>query len=143
MRVSTRGRYALRLMLDIASNDQNGPVRVKDIAARQDISVKYLEQIISTLTKAGCLSSIRGPQGGYRLAVPAEKISVGTILRLAEGDLSPVACVDTAFDCPNIDDCVTVRIWRELDEAISSVIDKYSLQDLLDWQGKKKTGQTY
>ncbi len=137
MRVSTRGRYALRLMLDIASNDKNGTVRVKDVAERQGISVKYLEQIIAVLNKAGCLKSVRGPQGGYRLSGPADSYSVGTILRLAEGDMAPVACVDTEFECPNMDDCVTVRLWRELDDAINSVIDKYTLQDLLDWQDGK------
>ena len=108
----------MRMMLDIATNDHGEPVRIKDIAARQDISVKYLEQIVSVLTKAGYVKSIRGPQGGYRLARLPKDYTVGMILRLTEGDLSPV-------------------LWKELDEAINSVIDKYTLEDLLDWQDAK------
>ena len=137
MKISTRGRYALRMMLDIATNDHGEPVRIKDIAARQDISVKYLEQIVSVLTKAGYVKSIRGPQGGYRLARLPKYYTVGMILRLTEGDLSPVSCTDNNYDCPKMHDCVTIRIWKELDEAINSVIDKYTLEDLLDWQDAK------
>ena len=134
MKISTRGRYALRMMLDIATNDHGEPVRIKDIAARQDISVKYLEQIVSVLTKAGYVKSIRGPQGGYRLSRLQKDYTVLIILRLTEGDLSPVSCTDNNYDCPKMHDCVTIRIWKELDEAINSVIDKYTLEDLLDWQ---------
>lgn len=137
MKISTRGRYALRMMLDIATNDHGEPVRIKDIAARQDISVKYLEQIVSVLTKAGYVKSIRGPQGGYCLARLPKDYTVGMILRLTEGDLSPVSCTDNNYDCPKMHDCVTIRIWKELDEAINSVIDKYTLEDLLDWQDAK------
>ena len=137
MKISTRGRYALRMMLDIATNDHGEPVRIKDIAARQDISVKYLEQIVSVLTKAGYVKSIRGPQGGYRLARLPKDYTVGMILRLTEGDLSPVSCTDSNYDCTKMQDCVTIRIWKELDEAINSVIDKYTLEDLLDWQDAK------
>ena len=126
MKISTRGRYALRMMLDIATNDHGEPVRIKDIAARQDISVKYLEQIVSVLK-----------QGGYRLARLPKDYTVGMILRLTEGDLSPVSCTDNNYDCPKMHDCVTIRIWKELDEAINSVIDKYTLEDLLDWQDAK------
>lgn len=134
MKISTRGRYALLMMLDIATNDNGEPVRIKDIAARQEISVKYLEQIISILTKAGYVKSIRGPQGGYRLARQPKEYTVGMILRLTEGDLSTVACTDSDYQCPKRGDCVTVRIWREMDEAINSVIDKYTLEDMLEWQ---------
>ena len=137
MKISTRGRYALRMMLDIATNDHGEPVRIKDIAARQDISVKYLEQIVSVLTKAGYVKCIRGPQVGYRLARLPKDYTVGMILRLTEGDLSPVSCTDNNYDCPKMHDCVTIRIWKELDEAINSVIDKYTLEDLLDWQDAK------
>lgn len=137
MKISTRGRYALLMMLDIATNDRGDPVRIKDIAARQGISVKYLEQIVSILTKAGYVKSIRGPQGGYRLARKPKEYTVGMILRLTEGDLSPVACTDRDYDCPKMGDCVSVRIWREMDEAINSVIDKYTLEDMLDWQNAK------
>ena len=136
MKISTRGRYALRMMLDIATHDQNGPVRIKDIAARQKISVKYLEQIVAVLTKAGFLNSVRGPQGGYHLSRYPREYTVGMILRLTEGDLAPVSCIDGSYQCPEQDDCVTVRIWRELDKAISGVIDKYTLEDLVEWQSE-------
>ena len=92
---------------------------------------------MSVLTKAGFVKSIRGPQGGYRLARLPKDYSVGMILRLTEGDLSPVSCTDSNYDCPKMQDCVTIRIWKELDEAINSVIDKYTLEDLLDWQDAK------
>ena len=135
MKISTKGRYALRLMLDIALNGQGGePVRIKDISARQDISLKYLEQIVSVLVRANYLRSIRGPQGGYRLTKRPEEYVVGDILRLTEGSLSPVECLSTdRNECPRADSCVTLRIWKELDEAIRSVVDKYTLEDLLNW----------
>ena len=120
--------------MDIATHDSSGPVRIKDIAARQQISVRYLEQIVSILTKAGYVTSVRGPQGGYRLARRPENYTVGDILRLTEGDLSPVACVTDEASCPMSEECVTIRLWRELDEAINSVIDKYTLDDLVEWQ---------
>lgn len=134
MKISTRGRYALRMMLDIAMHNENGPVRIRDIAARQKVSVKYLEQIVGVLAKAGYLTSQRGPQGGYLLARKPAEYTVGMILRVTEGDLAPVACVDGAYDCPREEDCVTIRIWRELNEAISNVIDRYTLEDLVSWQ---------
>ena len=134
MKISTRGRYALRIMMDIANNCEKGAVPVKEIALREGISAKYLEQIISALTKAGYLESVRGPHGGYLLTKDTEQYLVGDILRLTEGDLSPVACASEDYDCPMIDDCVTVRLWREVYEAVSSVIDKYTLKDLLSWQ---------
>ena len=137
MKVSTRGRFELRMMLDIATNDHGEPVRIKDIAARQDISVKYLEQIVSVLTKAGYVKSIRGPQGGYRLARLPKDYTIGMILRLTEGDLSPVACTDNNYVCPKMQDCDTIRIWKELDDAINGFIDMYTLEDLVDRQDEK------
>ena len=134
MKISTKGRYALRMMLDIAQHDTGEPVRIKDISARQDISLKYLEQIVSVLVRANYLRSIRGPQGGYRLTKKPEEYVVGDILRLTEGSLSPVECLSTdRNECPRADSCVTLRIWKELDEAIRSVVDKYTLEDLLNW----------
>jgi len=94
MRISTRGRYALRLMLDLATNYTGKPIRLKDVAKRQEISDKYLEQIISILNKAGFVRSVRGPQGGYALQQTPDKYTVGMILRLTEGSLSPVECLD-------------------------------------------------
>ena len=135
MKISTKGRYALRIMLDLALAGNDEPVRVKDIAKRQDISVKYMEQIITVLSKAGYLRSNRGPQGGYRLAKPPKDYTVGMILRLTEGSLSPVACLEHEPNtCPRQDECVTLRIWKELDDAIRNVVDKYTLEDLMHWQ---------
>ncbi len=139
MKISTKGRYALRLMLDLALNDNGEPIRIKDIAARQEISDKYLEQIISTLNKAGYVKSIRGPQGGYRLTREPARYTVGMILRLTEGSLAPVACLENEVnDCPRQDSCATLRLWKMLDEAVSGVVDKVTLADLAEWQGALK-----
>lgn len=135
MKISTKGRYALRIMLDLASSGSEEPVRVKDIAKRQEISVKYMEQIITILSKAGYLQSSRGPQGGYRLSREPKDYTVGMILRLTEGNLAPVACLEQGpMECPRSSNCVTLRLWRELDAAISGVVDRYTLEDLLQWQ---------
>jgi Rrf2 family protein len=111
MRISTKGRYALRLMLDLAINNTGEPVSLKDIARRQEISDKYLEQIISVLNKAGYVKSIRGAQGGYILTRKPEEYTVGMILRLTEGSLAPVSCVEEDNTCEKINDCATVMIW--------------------------------
>ncbi len=135
MKISTKGRYALRLMLDIAMNDAVEPVRLKDTAERQSISVKYLEQIISQLVRAGYVKSIRGPQGGYRLVKNPKEYTVGMILRQVEGNMVPVACLENdGAGCDRQSECVTLRIWKELDEAMRSVLDKYTLADLIEWQ---------
>lgn len=137
MKISTKGRYALRLMLDLALNNTGEPVRIKDIAARQEISDKYLEQIISTLNKAGFVKSIRGPQGGYRLSKEPEKYTVGMILRLTEGSLAPVPCLDDEVNhCERQDGCVTLRLWQMLNNAISDIVDKVTLADLMEWQSQ-------
>lgn len=134
MKISTKGRYALRLMLDLALYGNQEPVRLKDVAKRQEISIKYLEQIISVLQKAGYVKSIRGAQGGYHLMKAPEDYTVGMILRLIEGDLAPVACLeDEVNQCPRQASCVTLRLWRELDAAIRGVVDKYTLADMVEW----------
>ena len=137
MLISSKGRYALRLAVCIAQAGPEAKVSLREVAEHEELSLKYLEQIVSVLTKAGYVKSIRGPQGGYRLARLPKDYTIGMILRLTEGDLSPVACTDNNYDCPKMQDCVTIRIWKELDEAINSVIDKYTLEDLLDWQDAK------
>ena len=138
MKISTKGRYALRLMLDIAINDKGEPIRLKDIAKRQDISVKYLESIGSVLSKAGYIKSIRGAQGGYRLTKPTNKYVIGDILRLTEGSMAPVECLTTDENtCERASFCTTLRLWKELDYAIKSVIDKYTLEDLVNWEVEK------
>lgn len=138
MKISTKGRYALRLMLDLAIHDTGEPTRIRDIAARQEISEKYLEQIISTLNKAGYVRSIRGPQGGYHLVKKPEQYTVGMILRLTEGSLAPVACLEDEVNlCERQEGCVTLRLWKMLDQAISEVVDKVTLADLVEWQEQK------
>ena len=128
MQISTKGRYALRLMLDLAVHNTGELVKIKDISARENISEKYLEQIISSL------KSLRGAQGGYMLAREPETYTVGTILRLTEGSMKPVACLeDEPNQCSRAGECVTLRLWKMLDEAIEGVLDKVTLQDLKDW----------
>lgn len=135
MKVSTKGRYALRLMLDLAINGTEKPVRLREVAKRQQISEKYLEQIISALSKAGFVGGIRGAQGGYKLSMPPSEYTVGMILRLTEKDLSPVGCVgENASQCGRRPDCVTVRIWQRMSEAVNQVVDGITLADLMEWQ---------
>ena len=139
MKISTKGRYALRLMLDIALNDAKTPVRIKDIAERQQISDKYLEQIVSSLNKAGFVKSLRGPQGGYRLTKKPEEYTAGEILRAAEGSLAPVACLDDDINnCTRADRCPTLILWEKLYDAISEVVDNITLADLISWQKNMK-----
>lgn len=134
MQISTKGRYALRLMLDLAVHNTGEHVKIKDIASRQAISEKYLEQIISSLKKAGYVKSLRGAQGGYTLARNPQDYTVGMILRLTEGSMKPVACLeDEPNQCARSGECVTLRLWKMLDEAIEGVLDKVTLQDLVDW----------
>ncbi len=141
MKISTKGRYALRLMLDIAMNGAAEPVRLKDVAKRQSISIKYLEQIAVQLARAGFVRSSRGPKGGYRLTKRTSEYTVGMILRQVEGNLAPVACLEDArADCARREECVTVRIWEELDQAIRGVLDKYTLEDLAIWQEELGSG---
>jgi len=137
MKISTKGRYALRLMLDIAAHDSGEPVRIKEIASRQEISAKYLEHIVAILSKAGYVKSIRGPQGGYRLTRKPEEYSLGDILRLTEGSLAPVECLEGETNqCHRAGDCITLLFWKKLDKAIREVTEGYTLEDLLTWQNQ-------
>ena len=139
MKISTKGRYALRMMLDLAEHQKDGYVALKDVAARQGISKKYLEQIVPILNRSDVLQTNRGFQGGYRLARKPKDYTVGEILRLTEGSLAPVDCLSGDKNpCTRQMDCVTLRLWRELDEAISGVVDKYTLEDLVQWQKSMK-----
>ena len=122
MKISTKGRYALRLMIDLALNDGTKPVSLKDVANRQGISDKYLEQIISVLNKAGYVRSIRGAQGGYLLKKEPKEYTVGMILRLTEGSLAPVACIeDDEIICDRQEQCVTSIVYKKINDAISNV----------------------
>ena len=139
MRISTRGKNAIKLMLDLATYNHGEPVRLKDIAKRQNISEKYLEQIVAVLNKAGYVRSVRGPQGGYLLTRPAQEYTVGMILRLTEGSLAPVECLDSeAASCEKSDDCVTVLVYRKMNEAVNDVIDHITLADLMGWKLHKE-----
>ena len=138
MKISTKGRYALRLMLDLALNSKGDYITIKSIAARQEISEKYLEQIISLLHRAGYVKSTRGAQGGYKLAKEPMEYTVGDIIRLTEGSLAPVDCIDS-MDCIRSKECVTKDIWQDLHEAISKVVDNITLENLMDKQRNKET----
>lgn len=137
MKISTKGRYALRLMLDLAVHSQGNPVSLKDIAKRQEISDKYLEQIIAVLHKAEFVRSIRGAQGGYVLTREPEAYTVGMILRLTEGSLAPVACAEDEAQCERISDCATALIWKKMNDAINDVVDGITLADLVEVEQKK------
>ena len=142
MKISTKGRYALRLMMDLAERPGSAPVALKDVAERQEISLKYLEQIVGLLSKAGFVHSVRGPQGGYRLARKPEGYTVGEILRLTEGNLAPVACLeDTENRCERCDQCGTLDFWSGLYAAINQYIDRFTLADLVESQ-RRKTAQS-
>lgn len=135
MQISTKGRYALRLMIDLAVHNTGELVKIKEIAARQNISEKYLEQIISVLKKAGYVRSLRGSQGGYMLSKAPKEYTVGMILRLTEGSMAPVSCLEDEINqCARAQECVTLRLWRMLNQAIEDVIDHVTLQDMLEWQ---------
>lgn len=137
MKISTKGRYALRLMLDLAEHNTGEYITIKSIAARQEISDKYLEQIITQLSRASYVKSTRGAQGGYRLAMAPEEYTVGMILRLIEGSLAPVACLeDESNQCTRAQDCATLEVWIKLNKAINSVVDNITLADLVNKQNK-------
>mgnify|MGYP004635335161 FL=1 len=133
MKISTKGRYAVRVMLDLALNNTGECIKVKDIASRQGISEKYLEQIIAVLNRAGYVNSVRGAQGGYRIAKDPSEYTVGMILRLTEGSMAPVACLDEgAPDCDRCDTCETLEVWKDLYAAINNVIDNVTIADLVE-----------
>ena len=135
MKISTKGRYALRMLLDLAEHQNDGFIALKDIAERQGISKKYLEQIIPVLNRSDVLNANRGYQGGYKLAKSPDKYTVGAILRLTEGSIAPVACLDhEPVDCPRREDCITLPLWKGLNTVITDYLDSVTLQDLLDNQ---------
>ncbi len=140
MKISTKGRYALRLMVDLALNNNGENISLKEISARQGISVKYLEQIISMLNRAGYVKSERGSNGGYRLTKKPEEYTVGMILRLTEGSLAPIACVDEdGAGCDRFEQCTTFSVWKKLNDAISGVVDNITVADLVLEQKERMT----
>ena len=132
MMVSTKGRYALRVMVDLAEHGDGGYLPMREVAQRQQISLKYLERILPLLVDAGLVEGLRGKGGGYRLTRDAADYSIGEILRTSEGDLSPVSCLEPgAASCPRCSECRTVGLWQELDSLINSFLDSKTLADLL------------
>lgn len=133
MMVSTKGRYALRVMLDLAQQDRDAYISLKSISERQNISMKYLEAIVAMLNKAGLLKSQRGKEGGYRLARLPEEYPVGEILKLTEGTLSPVACLEDGCndECELSPNCMTRPLWQRLDSMIDGYLAGVTLEDLL------------
>ena len=142
LKISTKGRYALRLMIYIAANSNGKPVSIKDVAKNEDISDKYLEQIISILNSGGLVRSVRGPQGGYLLRKAPEDITVGAVLRLTEGTLAPVACVEEdAPECEREAIYSTYNLWKQLYSAICSVVDTTTIADLCN--SRPEAGDEY
>ena len=133
MKISTKGRYALRMLIDLALHQQDGFIALKDIASRQNISKKYLEQIVPILNKSNILQANRGFQGGYRLVNPPRSYTVGSILRLTEGSLTPIACLDwNPEGCDHRNDCMTLPMWQGLNKVIADYLDNITLQDIID-----------
>jgi Rrf2 family protein len=133
MKISAKGRYALRLMVDLAQHDNGEWIALKDISTRQGISVKYLEQIVSGLSRAGLLRSSRGAAGGYKLARPAAKYTAGEIIRALEGPLAPVACLDHEPNrCPRRDICPTIGLWEGLYKVVNDYLDSVTLADIAE-----------
>jgi len=138
MKISTKGRYALRMMIDLAEHQNCGFVALKDIADRQNISKKYLEQIIPILGKSDILKTTRGSQGGYMLSKSPDKYTVGEILRLTEGSLAPVACLNQdPIECERSSECATLPVWQGLNRVINEYLDSITLQDILDQQRER------
>ena len=132
MLVSTKGRYALRVMVDLAEHQANGRIPLKEIADRQGISEKYLENILATLVRNGVLSGMRGKGGGYKLTKSPDQYTVGQILRLTEGSLAPVACLEgDGSGCDRSYECPTINMWTKLDDMINGYLDSVTIADLV------------
>ena len=130
--VSTKGRYALRMMLDLAENSTGSSIPLKEIAERQNISLKYMEAIMPNLVKAGLVSAIQGKGGGYMLSKNIGEYTVGEVLKASEGSMVPVACLEGGFECPRSSICKTRKVWEKLDLMIDGYLDNLPLSDLLE-----------
>lgn len=130
MNITTKGRYALRIMIDLAQQGSDAAVSLKSISERQEISMKYLETIAAVLNKAGYITSSRGKNGGYRLTRAPEAYSIGELLKLTEGSLAPVSCLESG--CPNSSGCITLPLWAGLDRRIDEYLGQVTLADLLN-----------
>jgi len=140
MKLSTKGRYGVKAMLDLALHSKEGHVSLKSIAERQELSENYLEQLFAGLKKAGLVRSLRGAQGGYTLSADSSDITIGAILRALEGSLAPVDCAhkDGGGGCCKADECVTKFLWDKISDSINSVVDSMTLKDLIDEHDKIK-----
>ena len=139
MNITSKGRYALRVMLDLAQHRQEGYISLKTIAERQGYSMKYLEMIVGSLKRAGLVASIRGKEGGYQLVRDPEDYTIGEILRCIEDNLAPVSCIKAGdICCEHAGECMTVPMWKELDDITNTYLDGVSLQDLLTGEKWKK-----
>ena len=139
MNITSKGRYALRVMLDLAQHREEGYISLKTIADRQGYSMKYLEMIVGSLKRAGLVASIRGKEGGYQLVRDPEDYTIGEILRCIEDNLAPVACIKAGdICCEHAGECMTVPMWKELDDITNAYLDGVSLQDLLTGEKWKK-----
>ncbi|MBQ8974447.1 MAG: RrF2 family transcriptional regulator [Oscillospiraceae bacterium] len=133
MKISTKGRYALRVMVDLAEHQTDGYIPLKEIANRQEISEKYLESILKSLVQAGILSGLRGKGGGYRMTKGPDMYTVGEIIRLTEGSLAPVACLEeSAPSCSRMSNCRTLSMWQELDRLVNNYLDSVTIADLMN-----------
>ncbi|MDP8234557.1 MAG: RrF2 family transcriptional regulator [Candidatus Saelkia tenebricola] len=142
MKLSTRSRYGLRFMLDLALNCENGAVFLKDTAKREEISEKYLSQLVIPLKAVGLINSIRGAHGGYTLAKNPSEISLKNIIEILEGDLNLVACVKDTFSCDRVSVCTTRGVWAKLGDKIKELLDSFTLEDLVK-EHKEKDLLTY
>jgi Rrf2 family transcriptional regulator, cysteine metabolism repressor len=138
MKISTRTRYGMRAILELAVAYKAAPLQIKVIAERQDISAKYLEQLIAIIKAAGLVRSLRGPHGGYVLAKPPQDIKLSEIFRVLEGPVLTVECVENEQACPKYADCVTRQLWIEVNEAILNVLENKTLADLVEMVEKEK-----
>ena len=133
MKISTKGRYALRMLIELAAHQEQGFMSLKEISEHQDISKKYLEQIVTMLNKSGILRTNRGNKGGYMLAKSPRECTVGDVLRATEGSLAPVACLEYEVnDCPRAESCATQYVWQGLQKAVETYLDSVTIQDILD-----------
>ena len=139
MKISTRTRYGIRAILDLAENQRKAPLKLKTIAQHQDISVKYLEQLMTILKSGGFLRSIRGAKGGYMLAKNPKQIKLSEICRCLDGPLTTVHCLENEKLCRRTDDCLTRQVWAKVQKAITDVLESITLQDLVDRTKAKKT----
>ncbi|NMA85696.1 MAG: Rrf2 family transcriptional regulator [Tissierellia bacterium] len=133
MKLSTRGRYGLKAMYQLATHYGEGPIPLKQIADKENLSENYLEQLVSQLRREGLLESVRGAQGGYMLAMSPEEITVGNVLRVLEGNLAPADCIiEEDSGCENEENCITKFVWIKIKDSIDEVVDSITLQDMLD-----------